>query len=81
MTPLPWIKTRNVFLKKLLKVVQVLTHKMKKHEKTKINAFAHLIEQIYYARNVSLIAPFVFKRNLELYSITNSKELTTMTKK
>ena len=47
----------------------------------KINVLAHSIEQIYYTRNLNLITPFAFKRNLVLYSITNSKELATMNKK
>ena len=44
----------------------------------KYNAVAHCIEQILYARNNNLITPFAFKRNLVTYSITNSKEITTM---
>ena len=39
----------------------------------KENAFCHLIEQVLYTRNLHLITPFAFKRNLITYSITNSK--------
>ena len=39
----------------------------------KMNAFSHLIEQVLYTRKLNLVTPFSFKRNLIMYSITNSK--------
>ena len=39
----------------------------------KLNAFLHLIEQVLYARNLNIVTPFLFKRNLAIYSVTNSK--------
>ena len=43
----------------------------------KSTLLAHSIEQIYYTRNLNLITPFAFKRNLVL----NSEEFATMNKK
>ena len=39
----------------------------------KLNAVTHAVEQIYYARNLNIITPFAFKRNLITYSLTHSK--------
>ena len=39
----------------------------------KLNAFPHLIEQVLYTRNLNIVTPFSFKRNLVMYSVTNSK--------
>ena len=75
MKPLNWIQKRNILLQSF---VENCTGEI---NSKKINALAHSIEQIYYTRNLNLIIPFAFKRNLVLYSITNSKELTTMNKK
>ena len=75
MKPLNWIQKRNILLESF---VENCTGEI---NSKKINALAHSIEQIYYTRNLNLITPFAFKRNLVLYSITNSKELTTMNKK
>ena len=75
MKPLNWIQKRNILLQSF---VENCTGEI---NSKKINALAHSIEQIYYTRNLNLITPFAFKRNLVLYSITNSKELTTMNKK
>ena len=74
MKPLNWIQKRNILLQCF---VENCTGEI---NCKKINALAHSIEQIYYTRNLNLITPFAFKRNLVLYSITNSKELTTMNK-
>ena len=38
-----------------------------------MNAFSHLTEQVLYTRKLNLATPFSFKRNLIMYSITNSK--------
>ena len=75
MKPLNRIQKRNILLQSF---VENCTGEI---NSKKINALAHSIEQIYYTRNLNLITPFAFKRNLVLYSITNSKELTTMNKK
>ena len=39
----------------------------------KLNAFSQLIEQVLYTRNLNIVTPFSFKRNLVMYSVTNSK--------
>ena len=53
----------------------------KGNNEKKVIAFAHSIEQVMYTRNLKIITPFSFKRNLVLFSVTNSKELSTMNKK
>ena len=53
----------------------------KETNEKKVNAFAHSIEQVMYTRNLNIITLFSFNRNLVLYSVTNSKELSTMNKK
>ena len=47
----------------------------------KIKALAQSIEQVLYTRNINIVTPFTFKRDLVLYSVTNSKELATMNRK
>ena len=44
-------------------------------------SLAHSINQVLYTRNMNIVPPFAFKRNLVLYSVTNSKELATMNRK
>ena len=44
-------------------------------------SLAHSINQVLYTRNINIVPPFAFKRNLVLYSVTNSKELATMNRK
>ena len=39
----------------------------------KLNAVTNAIDQIYFARNLNIIMPFAFKRNLITYSFTHSK--------
>ena len=53
----------------------------KENNEKKVNAFAHLIELVMNTRNLNIITPFSFKRNLVLYSVTNSKELSTVNKR
>ena len=38
-----------------------------------MNALTHAVEQVYYARNLNIITPFAFKRNLITFSLTHSK--------
>ena len=45
----------------------------------KVHALAHAVEQILYAKNLNLITPFAFQRNLIVYSITNSKDVARLT--
>ena len=80
MKPFSWIQERNILLQSFVENCTGIKLKREQNGK-KINALAHSIEQIYYTRNLNLITPFAFKRNLVLYSITNSKELATMNKK
>ena len=45
----------------------------------KVHALAHAVEQVLYAKNLNLITPFAFQRNLIVYSATNSKYVTCLT--
>ena len=76
MKPLNWIQERNILLQCFVENCTGVKLKREINSK-KINALAHSIEQIYYTRNLNLITPFAFKRNLVL----NSKEFATMNKK
>ena len=78
--PFSWIKKRNPLLNSFLEGRTSVNINKETNEK-KVNAFAHSIEQVMYTRNLHIITPFSFKRNLVLYSVTNSKELSTMNKK
>ena len=73
-------KKRNPLLNSFLEGFTLVNINKGNNEK-KVIAFAHSIEQVMYTRNLKIITPFSFKRNLVLYSVTNSKELSTMNKK
>ena len=45
----------------------------------KVHALAHAVEQILCAKNLNLITPFAFQRNLMVCSITNSKDVARLT--
>ena len=75
-----WIQEHNILLQSFPGNCTDVKLKREINSK-KINTLAHFIEQTYYTHNLNLITPFAFKRNLVLYSITNSKELATMNKK
>ena len=45
----------------------------------KIHALANAIEQVLYGKNLNLTTPFAFQRNLIVYSITNSKDVASLT--
>ena len=45
----------------------------------KVHALAHAVEQVLYAKNLNLITPFAFQRNLIVYSITISKDVAHLT--
>ena len=72
-----WIQERNVVFQSFLENCANIHNNRDVSEK-KYNAVAHCIEQILYARKKNHITPFAFKRNLVTYSITISKEITTM---
>ena len=75
-----WIQERNVVVQLFLENCANIHNNRDVSEK-KYNAVAHCIEQILYARKNNHITPFAFKRNLVTYSITISKENTTMNRK
>ena len=79
--PFSWIKKkRNPLLNSFLEGCTSVNINKENNEK-KLIAFAHSVEQVMYTRNLNIMTPFSFKRNLVLYSVTNSKELSTMNKK
>ena len=55
--------------------------KRENNEKKPLNTLTHCIEQVSYATNLNIITPFVFNRNLVMFSVTISEELVTMNKK
>ena len=69
--PGPWLKKRNPLLLSFLNGVTGVSVDNSSEEK--INAFTHLVEQIYYTRNLNIIILFSFRRNLVMYSSTHSK--------
>ena len=78
--PLSWIKELNPLLQGFLQKCAAIDINRENNDK-KINVLAHSIEQVLYRRNVNFVTPFAFKRNLVLYSVTNSKELANMNRK
>ena len=63
--------TRNPVLLSFLNGVTGVT--VDNSSEKKINAFTHIVEQIYYTRNLNIITPFSFRQNLVMYSSTHSK--------
>ena len=68
--PDAWLSGRNPCLVNVLQGVTGVDGESITSKKE--NTFCHLIEQVLYKRNSNIITPFVFKRNLRTYSITNS---------
>ena len=69
--PQRWLKQRNPLLLSFLNGVTGVT--VDNSSEKKINAFTHIVEQIYYTRNLNIITPFSFWQNLVMYSSTHSK--------
>ena len=69
--PQRWVKQRNPLLLSFLNGVTGVT--VDNSSEKKINAFTHIVEQIYYTRNLNIITPFSFRQNLVMYSSTHSK--------
>ena len=69
--PQRWLKQRNPLLLSFLNGVTGVT--VDNSSEKKINAFTHVVEQIYYTRNLNIITPFSFRQNLVMYSSTHSK--------
>ena len=69
--PQRWLKQRNPLLLSFLNGVTGVT--VDNSSEKKINAFTHIVEQIYYTRNLNIITPFSFRQNLVMYSSTHSK--------
>ena len=66
-----WLDERNTLLTSF--VMGLSGAEMRNENEKKLNAVTHAVEQIYYARNLNIITPFAFKRNLITYSLTHSK--------
>ena len=69
--PNMWLKSRNMCLVNFLQGVTGVDYPDRTAKKE--NAFCHLIEQVLYTRNLNIVIPFAFKRNLITYCVTNSK--------
>ena len=69
-----WLEERNTLLTSFIMGLSgaEIRNENEKGMK-KLNAVTHAVEQIYYARNLNIITPFAFKRNLITYSLTHSK--------
>ena len=72
-----WVSKRNKVLLEFLSSATGVD--INKSSTKKRNAFTHSVEQIYYTRNLNLVTPFAFQRNVVQYSLTNSKLCTTLT--
>ena len=66
-----WLSDRNPVLINFLYGCSGVNEETDSNKKTM--ALVHAIEQILYARNLLLVTPFAFQRNLISYSLTNSK--------
>ena len=66
--PLLWLKQRTALLLSFLNGATSDNSSDKKN-----NVFTHILEQICYTLNLSIITPFSFRQNLVMYSSTNSK--------
>lgn len=66
-----WLSERNNLLVSFLKGATGICGKDETNKK--LNALTHAVEQVYYARNLNIITPFAFKRNLITFSLTHSK--------
>lgn len=76
--PKLWLEKRNPILVEFL--IACTDTKLNSSSKIKKNhALVHAVEQIMYARNLNLITPFAFQRNLIVYSVTNSKDVARLT--
>ena len=63
--------TRNPVLLSFLNGVTGVT--VDNSSEKKNNAFTHIVEQIYYTRNLNIITPFSFRQNLVMHSSTHCK--------
>ena len=66
-----WLEERNTLLTSF--IMGLSGAEIRNENEKKLNAVTHAVEQIYYARNLNIITPFAFKRNLITYSLTHSK--------
>ena len=73
-----WIKNQNPVLTEFLMACTEIKLDSTPNSK-KLYALAHAIEQLLYGKNLKLITPFAFQRNLTVYSITNSKDVARLT--
>ncbi|CAC5357945.1 waaF [Mytilus coruscus] len=72
-----WLEQRNRLLSSF--VNHTTAYDISNINEKKINAIVHSIEQIYYTRNIKLVTPFAFQRNVVAFSLTNSKRCASLT--
>ena len=73
-----WIQKRNPVLTSFFTGCTGIKLDSAQNSK-KVHALAHAVEQVLYAKNLNLITPFAFQRNLIVYSITISKDVAHLT--
>ena len=66
-----WLDERNTLL--ISWIMGLSGAEIRNENEKKLNTVTHAVEHIYYARNLNIITPFAFKRNLITYSLTHSK--------
>ncbi|CAC5383120.1 unnamed protein product [Mytilus coruscus] len=72
-----WLEQRNPLLSSF--VNHTTAYDISNRNEKKVNAIVYSIEQIYYTRNIKLVTPFAFQRNVVVFSLTNSKLCASLT--
>ena len=66
-----WLSERNNLLISFLKGATGISGKDETDKK--LNVLTHAVKQVYYARNLNIITPFAFKRNLITFCLIHSE--------
>ena len=66
-----WIERRNELIRSFVMGATGVTPETA--SKRKLSGLVSVLEEIYHLRDLNLITPFAFRRNVVIYSVTNSK--------
>ena len=66
-----WINERNVVVRSFVEGATGVIPE--RDSKRKVRNFVSVLEEVYHLRDLNLITPFAFRRNIVIYSVTNSK--------
>ena len=66
-----WINERNVVVRSFVEGATGVIPE--RDSKRKVRNFVSVLEEVYHLRDLNLITPFAFRRNVVIYSVTNSK--------